>query len=101
VELHHLPTGSVAAWRHTPATLERQLGRAEAIAAECAQADERYAAGADPDAAFPARTGPGCGWCDFRAACPAGQAASRRRDPWDGLDEEAVSAEAPAGVPAG
>ena len=26
VELHHLPTGTVHAWEHTPATLERHLG---------------------------------------------------------------------------
>src|SRR5260370_19161756 len=36
VELHHLPTGEVHAWEHTDATLARHLGRAEDIAAECA-----------------------------------------------------------------
>ena len=46
VELHHLPTGKVLAWEHTPESLARQLGRAEAIAAECARADERYKAAA-------------------------------------------------------
>ncbi len=44
VELHHVPTGSVAAWEHTPESLDRQLRRAELIAAECAAADERYLA---------------------------------------------------------
>jgi putative RecB family exonuclease len=43
VELHHIPTGTVAAWEHTPESLARQLGRAEDIAAECAAADARYA----------------------------------------------------------
>jgi RecB family exonuclease len=89
VELHHLPTASVLAWEHTPQSLARQLRRAEDIAAECADADERYKAGAAggpaADAAFPARPGPGCGWCDFRAHCREGSLASPGRRPWDGL----------------
>jgi RecB family exonuclease len=89
VELHHVPTGSVAAWEHTPASLDRQLRRAELIAAECAEADQRYLAAASggPEAsdAFRPRPGPGCAWCDFRALCPEGSAASPHRRPWDGL----------------
>jgi RecB family exonuclease len=89
VELHHLPTASVLAWEHTPQSLARQLHRAEDIAAECADADERYKAGATggpaADAAFPPRPGPGCGWCDFRAHCREGSLASPGRRPWDGL----------------
>ncbi|GAT69740.1 PD-(D/E)XK nuclease family protein [Planomonospora sp. ID91781] len=42
VELHHLPTGSVVAWEHTEESLERHLRRAEEIATEAAEADERY-----------------------------------------------------------
>jgi RecB family exonuclease len=88
VELHHLPTGSVLAWEHTADSLERQLRRAEDIAVECADADERYASlGARATAElFEARPGPGCGWCDFRAHCPEGRAACSARRPWDGLD---------------
>jgi RecB family exonuclease len=94
VELHHLPTGEVLAWEHSDATLARQLSRAEDIAAECAQADERFAvAQAQPapgaparvDEVFPPRPGPGCGWCDFRGSCPEGRAAAEARRPWDGL----------------
>ena len=89
VELHHLPTSTVLAWEHTPESLARQLRRAEDIAAECAAADGRYksaAAGGPPaDDVFQPRTGPGCGWCDYRAHCPEGSAASPRRRPWDGL----------------
>jgi len=93
VELHHLPTGRVLGWDHTPESLVRQLGRAEAIAAECADADERYQAHQPADAGpaahetFPPRPGPGCGWCDYRSLCPEGRAASVHRRPWDGLDE--------------
>jgi len=94
VELHHLPTGEVLAWEHSDATLARQLGRAEDIAAECAEADEQFAvtqAQAAPDSParlderFPPRPGPGCGWCDFRGSCPEGRAAAEARRPWDGL----------------
>jgi RecB family exonuclease len=93
VELHHLPTGTVLGWDHTPESLSRQLGRAEAIAAECADADERYqdqkaaTAGRSADEIFPPRPGPGCGWCDYRSLCPEGRAAAPHRRPWDGLDE--------------
>jgi len=89
VELHHLPTGTVHAWEHTEAALARHLDRAEDIAAECAEADERHKAGlpvAGQDEVFPPSPGPGCGWCDFRALCPEGSAAAPARRPWDGLD---------------
>jgi RecB family exonuclease len=89
VELHHVPTGTVAGWEHTEESLARQLGRAETIAGECADADQRYQAamsGSGPaDDVFRPRPGPGCGWCDFRAHCPEGRAASPQRRPWDGL----------------
>ena len=45
VELHHLPTGEVHAWEHTAAALDRHVRRAEGIAAECRDADERFRAG--------------------------------------------------------
>jgi RecB family exonuclease len=90
VELHHLPTGRVLAWEHTPQSLARQLGRAEDIAGECARADDRYRdpAGDRGDATFPPQPGPRCGWCDYRAHCPEGSAAASGRRPWDGLDLE-------------
>ncbi|GAA3230713.1 PD-(D/E)XK nuclease family protein [Actinocorallia longicatena] len=101
VELHHLPTGTVASWRHTDESLARHLGRAEAIAAECADADDAYRTkipkprrpvDAPPDHApydevFPPSTGPLCGWCDFARHCPEGQAATTRREPWAALDD--------------
>jgi RecB family exonuclease len=106
VELHHLPSGKVLSWEHTPESLARQLGRAEAIAEECARADEQYksaaAVAASPPAeeTFEPRPGAGCGWCDFRSQCPEGSAAAAQRRPWDGLsaaftdDARAVSAAA-------
>jgi RecB family exonuclease len=88
VELHHLPSGEIHAWEHTEATLSRHVRRAEAIAAECRQGDERFRAGVSggqTDEVFPPRPGPGCGWCDFRALCPEGAAAGPAHRPWDGL----------------
>jgi RecB family exonuclease len=90
VELHHIPTGTVHGWQHSEASLARQLGRAESIAAECGEADARARTGlaaGETDSVFPARPGPGCGWCDFRAVCPEGAAAAPAHQPWDGLGE--------------
>ena len=78
VELHHLPSGTVARWRHTPESLARHVSRAETLGEEIVRAD-----------AFPARPSALCGWCDFLRVCPVGQAAAGRpRKPWDGLAEE-------------
>ncbi len=85
VELHHLPSRTVAAWAHTQQTLARQLRRAEDIAAECAEAQDQFGTGHRGNDVFPPRPGPGCGWCDYRAHCPEGTAASAGRRPWDGL----------------
>jgi putative RecB family exonuclease len=103
VELHHVPTGTVTEWEHTPESLDRQLRRAELIAAECADADKRYrtaaADSAPADETFSPRPGPGCGWCDYRARCPEGSAASVHRRPWDGLGPADEDLTAPRGAP--
>jgi RecB family exonuclease len=96
VELHHLPTGSVLAWEHTEESLARQLRRAESIAAECAEADQRFGADADPAAElFAPRAGAWCSWCDFRSRCPEGSAASPQRRPWDALSPLADQQQGP------
>ncbi|GGV12234.1 hypothetical protein GCM10010182_35500 [Actinomadura cremea] len=102
VELHHLPSGEVAAWDHTGASLDRHLGRAEDLAAEASAADDAYrervpkprrgdADRSRPvdhapfDERFPARPGPLCAWCDFARHCPEGRAAAPRKEPWSAL----------------
>jgi RecB family exonuclease len=101
VELHHLPTSSIAAHEHTEESLERHLGRAGAIAQEAAAAESQWrerlaplAADAESgdadaieaiDAVFPPVAGPSCSWCDVRRSCPAGRDASVELAPWDGL----------------
>jgi len=90
VELHHLPTGQVLAWSHSDESLARHLGRAEAIARECAAADEQMRDGLPPerhDEVFPPRPSPSCGWCDYLRHCPEGTAAAVTRRPWDGVDQ--------------
>ncbi|MGB8649040.1 MAG: PD-(D/E)XK nuclease family protein [Mycobacteriales bacterium] len=89
VELHHLPSGKVLSWEHTPETLDRHVRRAEAIAAEASQATDALAEGGSPEELFPARPSPVCGWCDFARHCPEGLAASGGpKKPWAGLAEE-------------
>jgi RecB family exonuclease len=88
VELHHLPSGQVLAWEHTAQSLQRHLRRAEDIAAECADADERMRSPLPRekyDEVFPPQPGPGCGWCDYRRNCPEGQVAAAVHQPWDAL----------------
>ena len=88
VELHHLPSGQVLAWSHSDESLARHLSRAEAIAEECAAADEAMRAGLPEqryDEVFPPRPSPACGWCDYLRHCPEGTAAAVTRRPWDGI----------------
>jgi RecB family exonuclease len=81
VELHHLPTGTVAAHDHTDESLARQVRRAEETAHDIVAAEKAVAAGGDPDEAFPAQPGALCGWCDFRRVCPASGDAPAK-EPW-------------------
>lgn len=84
VELHHLPTETVARHRHTDESLARHLRRAEEAVADIRAAERVTADGKDPDDAFPTAPGPRCSWCDFRRVCPVG-ADLPPRDPWSAL----------------
>ncbi len=75
VELHHLPSGTVAAHEHTQQSLERHVGRAEETAKDIIAAEKALAAGGDPDREFPTQPGALCSWCDFKKVCPAGATA--------------------------
>jgi putative RecB family exonuclease len=85
VELHHLPSGAVAAWRHDAESLRQHLARAEASAAELDGAAEDLAAGGSADDLFPPRPAPRCGSCDVRRHCPQGREAAPEEAPWAGL----------------
>ncbi|MGH3622079.1 MAG: RecB family exonuclease [Sciscionella sp.] len=82
VELHHLPTGEVAAAEHGEASLARHLDRAESIADDLTLATDTLKAGGDADVLFPPTVGRHCSWCDFRRHCPEGQAAAPELEPW-------------------
>jgi RecB family exonuclease len=88
VELHHLPTGTIARHTHTDESLARHLGRADEIGLEIRDATRALEQGGDADRLFPATPGPLCGWCDYRSLCPTGAAATPERDPWVGVDED-------------
>lgn len=82
VELHHLPTGTIAGWEHTEQSLGRHLQRAEETAEEIALATDTLASGGDPEILFPPAPGRACSWCDFRRHCPEGRAAAPDLAPW-------------------
>ncbi|MEV4847158.1 PD-(D/E)XK nuclease family protein [Micromonospora matsumotoense] len=89
VELHHLPTGTVAGHDHTVESLNRQLSRAEETARDIMAAERSVTDGVDPDEAFPTVAGPRCGWCDYRRTCPVG-AQTPGREPWSAIDRPAT-----------
>ena len=93
VELHHLPSGTVAAFEHTERSLANHVRRAEDTAEDIERATEALRAGEDADAAFPAVPGRQCGWCDFRSSCAPGRAAGPQPETWSFLaDEEQAAA---------
>jgi RecB family exonuclease len=91
VELHHLPSGSVASHEHTGESLKRKIDEAESIAREARRAEDDYAELGVDSSRFPARVGPICQWCDFRAHCPAGQAVGPEKSDWAALEQPATA----------
>jgi putative RecB family exonuclease len=85
VELHHLPTGAVAAHEHTEASLERAVSRAEATARDIQAAESSLLEGTDPDTAFPTTPSALCSYCDYRKSCPDGQNAPVKQ-PWTAVE---------------
>jgi RecB family exonuclease len=83
VELHHLPSGTIAAAEHTPESLQRHLQRAEETAGDLRLATDTLDAGGDEDVVFPARPDRRCAWCDFRPSCAVGQETAPQMQPWD------------------
>ena len=99
VELHHLPTGTVAAHEHTEESLARQVRRAEETARDIVAAEKAVAGGADPDEAFPTSAGRAVragatsgGSCPAGAEAPAqGAVGGRRARDWRTADAGRVS----------
>jgi len=87
VELHHLPSGTVAVAEHDDASLAAHRARAEASGAALAEATEQFEH-ARPGLAedlFPPAPGPQCTACPVRRHCPEGRAAAPAAQPWAGL----------------
>ena len=87
VELHHLPSGTVASHEHTPESLQRKLAEAESIAADPRRAEAANAPVGVDTGRVPPRGGPLCQWCDFRRHCPAGQAFGPEKSDWAALED--------------
>ncbi|WP_433008114.1 RecB family exonuclease [Kribbella sp. CA-294648] len=90
VELHHLPTNTVAAADHDDASLARHQRRAESIADDAAAAEAHWRTGLTPaeaDKHFPPEPSPLCGWCDYAQICPPGRRAAPTRPPWSALED--------------
>lgn len=83
VELHHVPSGTVAGWEHDEDSLGAHVAAAERTAHAAAGATAALSAGGDPEALFPVRTGTQCGTCPVRRHCPQGRAAVPEPRPWD------------------
>ncbi len=94
VELHHVPTGSVDAHRHTDESLARKLAEAESIGLDLRAAEQDYAErGVDAQSFAPAPSAL-CRWCDVQQHCPAGLAVGPAHPGWVGLDALAATAQA-------
>ncbi len=88
VELHHVPSGTVAVHEHTGESIGRHVERARSIMRDARRADADFARHGADSTLFPPVTGPLCGWCDLRAHCPEGQAAGPEQPDWAALDDD-------------
>lgn len=88
VELHHVPTGTIAAHEHTEASLQRKADEADSIVSDLRRAAAAHG-DSGPDAAlFAPRLSGLCAWCDVRAHCPEGTAYVPEKSDWAGLPGE-------------
>lgn len=87
VELHHVPTRTVASHEHTPESLARKVAEAESIASDLRKADAGFAQVGVESGAFGPRPSSLCGWCDYRAHCPEGQQMGPEKSDWAGLED--------------
>ena len=88
VELHHVPTGEVLAYEHTPESLQRKVAEAESIASDLRRADADHVEHGVASPFFGPRVSPICTWCDFRAHCPEGQLVGPEKPGWAGLETQ-------------
>ena len=97
VELHHVPTGTVAAHTHTDESLNRKVAEAESIARDARAADAQFREIGVESSRFPPRVSSLCTWCDYRAHCPEGQQAGPEKSGWAALERVEATAASLAG----
>ncbi len=98
VELHHVPTGTVARHTHTVESLRRKLEEADSIARDARAADASYRVVGAESPAFPPLPSALCTWCDYRAACPEGQRMGPEKSSWAALEPDLQPDPAPVGA---
>ena len=86
VELHHVPSGTIAAHEHTDESLARKIAEAESLASDLRRADAEFKELGVESTRFAPRTSAICSWCDFRAHCPEGQQMGPEKSDWAGLE---------------
>jgi hypothetical protein len=86
VELHHVPSGTVAAHTHTVESLRRKLDEADSLARDARAADASYRELGVESPSFPPLPSALCTWCDYRAACPEGQRMGPEKSSWAALE---------------
>lgn len=95
VELHHIPSNTIAAWDHTDESLGDHLKRVESASTDIRRAQDTLASVDDDaidavaDDLFPPKPGKLCGYCEYLEICPAGQAAAERVQSWAALRDPA------------
>ena len=95
VELHHVPSGTVASHEHTDKSLARKIAEAESIASDLRRADAEFKEVGVESTRFGPPTSAICSWCDFRAHCPEGQQMGPEKSDWAGLEPAGYDATPP------
>ena len=98
VELHHVPSGTVASHTHTGESLRRKLEEADSIAHDVRRADASHRRLGVESTSFPPLPSALCPWCDYRAACPEGQRMGPEKSSWAALEPDLQPDPAPAGA---
>ncbi|HKJ11834.1 MAG TPA: PD-(D/E)XK nuclease family protein [Ornithinimicrobium sp.] len=91
VELHHLPTRSHVAHRHTEISLQRKLVEAESIGEDLIAAHTDFDAHGLGAASFEARPSALCRWCPVQQSCEQGRQVGPAMSGSAGLDRLAAA----------
>ncbi|MBW3086629.1 hypothetical protein KEM60_02858 [Austwickia sp. TVS 96-490-7B] len=85
VELHHIPTGTIAVHEHTDASLQRKIDEADSITEDLRRAATAFEEEGREASLLTPRLSPLCAWCDMQQHCPEGAAYLPAKSDWAGL----------------